>query len=138
MKKISIIIISIIFILIIVSFFTKKYINQNYLFINEGENEIINDIILECTSRYMISLKDKHNQYYVPSYIDKIGWNENYVVILQYDLILKNSYTGYTVPNKDKENYYIIDIRKKRIDGPMSKTDYQYANIKEIKLKKII
>lgn len=134
----ALILVAIILIVSVIAISVKKYINQNYLFITEGQNEIIENIFLECTSRYMISLRSEKEQYFIPEYIEQIGWNDNYIVVLQYDLVLQNSYNGYTIPNRDKKNYYIIDLRKKSVKGPISEDEYKKANLNHIKLKKVI
>lgn len=137
-KKISVTIISIIGIQVIllslIIFTINNYIDNNCISF-DWQFRISEDIFLERTSKYMVSLK---GDYFIPEYIDRIGWNNDYVIAQQYDLVNENDYNDYKVPDKTKTNYYIIDIKAKTIEGPLDEKEYRKRKVDSIKLKKII
>lgn len=140
MKKKLIVVMLIIFI-IVTLILLKKYYDNSYINL-DIEYYITEDIYLYRTSRYMIRLKGEYGDPNVdegiPACIDSIGWNEKYIVILQYNLKRENEYNSYLIPDKTQSNYYIIDIKSKEMIGPISKKEYQEKKIENIKLKKII
>ena len=140
MKKKLIAVMLIVFIIVSLILWKKHYDNS---YINlDLKYYITEDIYLYRTSRYMITLKgeygDSNDDEGIPACIDSVGWNEKYIVVLQYNLKNENEHNSYLIPDKTQSNYYIIDIKTKEMIGPISKKEYQEKKIENIKLKKII
>ena len=140
MKKKLIAVMLIVFI-VVTLILLKKHYDNSYIHL-DLKYYITEDIYLYRTSRYMITLKgeygDSNDNEGIPACIDSVGWNEKYIVILQYNLKKENEHNSYLIPDKTQSNYYIIDIKTKEMIGPISKKEYQEKKIENIKLKKII
>lgn len=98
---------------------------------------IKNDVFLFQSSRYMVSLKGKYGL--VPACVYKVGWNRKYVVALQYDLMDDPKdfrENPYQIPDKSKPNYYIIDLEKEELIGPLSEKEYMEYDCGWIWLKR--
>lgn len=94
---------------------------------------ITDDIYLSQTSRYMVSLGGKYG---IPAYVYKIGWNDKYIVALQYDMIIKDEHSKYKIPDKSVENYYIINLEDDTKIGPITKEEFNKYDCSSIKMKR--
>lgn len=138
LKKVSIkIILAFIVDIVILSilyFVFLLFYKYRYIDFNGNMEFYINDSIhLECTSRYMIFLK---GSFYIPEYVAEIGWNDEYVVVLQYDLIMTDNISKNKIPDKSKSNYYIIDLKENKMIGPLTLEEFNEYDCSSIKMKK--
>ncbi len=99
------------------------------------EYYITDNVYLSQTSRYMVSLDGKYGIY---PYIDKIGWNDKYIVAIRYDLKYENDYNDYKIPDKSKAYYYIIDLEKEELIGPLTKDEFEQYDCSSIRMKKTV
>ncbi len=102
-------------------------------FDGEVEFYITDDIHLSQTSRYMVSLGGKFG---IKPFVYKIGWNDKYIVAMQYGLKYRDDFSGYKVPDKTKVNYYIIDLYEEKLIGPLSLEEFNQYDCSSIKMKK--
>lgn len=94
---------------------------------------ITDDVYLSQTSRYMVQLRGKYG---ISEFVYKIGWNERYIVAIQYDLKYQNNNSGYKSPDKSKENYYIVDLEEEKLIGPLTKDEFYKYDCSSIKMKR--
>ena len=113
------------------SFMSLIYFDElNKLNISEGTYVINDNYYIYRTSTYHLILNGKH---YIPAFIDSIGWDDEYIVALQYDL----EYGVADEPNWSKPNYYIIQLEDDTLIGPLSPEEYENSEYSYLELKKI-
>lgn len=138
MKRVIIPTIIIIILVLLLIINTIKNNMNKYLILDgeffQDEYQINDNISLSGYSRYSVSLKS-NGKYNIPSFIYKIGWNEKYIVALQYDLAFRNDYNSYLVPDQSAEHYYIIDLEHEEQIGPLSSEEYFSYECSNIEMK---
>ena len=133
MKKGIIISLIVIISCIITYILVDWYLDENYI---DWEAfactyYLTEDIYLSQTSQYMISLRGKYG---IQPCVYKIGWNERYIVALQYEMEFEVDRR----PDKTKPQYYIIDLEKEEKIGPLTKDEFYEYDCSSIKMKKTI
>ena len=103
---------------------------SNLLFVNEGKYVINSDYKLWRASSYSVKLIGPQS---IPMHIDSIGWDDNYIVALQYDI----EFGVDDEPDWSKPNYYIIQLEDDTLIGPLSPEEYENSEYSYLELKKI-
>lgn len=102
---------------------------SDLLFVND-EYVINSDYKLWRSSSYSVRLIGPQS---ISMHIDSIGWDEEYIVVLQYDYLFGVD----DEPNWSKPNYYIIQLEDDTLIGPLSPEEYENSEYSYLELKKI-
>lgn len=68
-------------------------------FSGKGEYYITEDIYVSQTSGYSVTIRGKFG---IPAFVYKVGWNDKYVVAMQYDLMNESNSSNYKAPDNQK------------------------------------
>ncbi len=102
---------------------------SNLLFV-DCEYVINSDYKLWRSSSYSVRLIGPQS---ISMHIDSIGWDDNYIVALQYDI----EFGVDDEPDWSKPSYYIIQLEDDTLIGPLSTEEYENSEYSYLELKKI-
>lgn len=127
-NKILLVVISVFFEVICLFIMEINSINEDYCkHMNEkGKYAIHDKYELYSVSAYTINLGGPVS---IKECVYKVGWNDDYVVVLQYDLDEDGK------PDKSEPHYYIIEVETDNLIGPLTKEEYKEYPCSKIRMR---